>query len=451
MKKLSLLFTFCLAILTYTQAQIPPQAFNYSAVARDAGSQPISTTTLGIQISILKTSTAGVVQYSENHFVNTDNFGLFNLVVGGGAVQSGSMAAIAWGNDNYYLKVGMDANGGTNFLTMGTTQLLSVPYALHSATADSLINGGAGFSGDYNDLTNQPIAVTSISANGDTLYLSTGQTFVSGGNSSGTGALVLPTVTTNIVTGITSNSATFGGTISNANGNQIMERGIVYSTSPNPTLNSTRIDIGSGITPYDTILAPSTGYLDDQHVLSANTTYYVRAYAITENNISSYGNEVNFTTLSVGQTGPGGGIVFFDKGNSTGGWQYLESAASDQSAGSEWGCDGIDITGADGTALGTGYQNTLDIEAGCVAVGTAADICANLTLGGYSDWFLPSDAALILMWKNLASNNLGGFSGSKYWSSSEYDNFSARVRWLANGQPSEVDWEKSNTYSVRAF
>ncbi len=165
--------TLCFLLLTLgVNAQTPPNAFNYSAVARNAAGQPIATTTIGIQITILKTSPTGASQYSENHFVNTDAFGLFNLVIGAGAVQSGSMATIDWSNDNYYLKVGMDATGGTNFLTMGTTQLLSVPYALHSKTAESLSGVGG-------------ITINSVSSNGDTLYLSNGQSFVSGNSSNG--------------------------------------------------------------------------------------------------------------------------------------------------------------------------------------------------------------------------------------------------------------------------
>ena len=145
MKKITLLSTLCFLLLTIVvNAQTPPNAFNYSAVARNAAGQPIATTTIGIQITILKTSPTGASQYSENHFVNTDAFGLFNLVIGAGAVQSGSMATIDWSNDNYYLKVGMDATGGTNFLTMGTTQLLSVPYALYAKSAGSVSGGGSG-------------------------------------------------------------------------------------------------------------------------------------------------------------------------------------------------------------------------------------------------------------------------------------------------------------------
>jgi hypothetical protein len=466
MKKITILFIFCFSFFAFAQAQIPPNAFNYSAVARNAAGQPIATTTIGIQISILKTSTTGVSQYSENHFVNTDAFGLFNLVIGAGAVQSGSIANIDWSNDNYYLKVGMDATGGTNFLTMGTTQLLSVPYALHAATADSLVGGVAGFSGDYNDLTNTPnlstvaisgdysdltnlpLTIDSISATGDTLYLSNGQTFVAGGSSGGAGNLVLPTITTNAVTGITSNSATFGGSISNANGNQIMERGIVYSTSPNPTIDSNKIIIGNGIGTFDTITEINYTY---QHVLQSNTQYYIRAYAITENSISAYGNEVSFTTLSVGQTGPGGGIVFLDKGNNSGGWQFLESAPNDQSTGIAWGCYGTTISGTQIT-VGSGEANTSLIVAGCNDASFAAKLCSNLTLGGQSDWFLPSVSELDLMFKNLQLNNQGNFNtSSDYWSSSDFNSsFAWGINFGSGSLNSFGNYKNSTIQYVRA-
>jgi hypothetical protein len=191
MKKITLLSTLCFLLLTLVvKAQTPPNAFNYSAVARNAAGQPIATTTVGIQISILKTSTTGAVQYSENHVVNTDAYGLFNLVIGAGAVQSGSMATIDWSNDNYYLKVDMDATGGTNFLTMGTTQLLSVPYAMYAKSAGS-VNGGAneidpvfgasvanGITGpdttNWNNKQNQLVAGSNISIVGNTISASGG-------------------------------------------------------------------------------------------------------------------------------------------------------------------------------------------------------------------------------------------------------------------------------------
>jgi len=115
-----------------------------------------------------------------------------------------------------------------------------------------------------------------------------------------------------------------------------------------------------------------------------------------------------------------GGIIFYLDGNGGG----LIAAPSDQSTGAEWGCYGTTI-GAYGTAIGTGAQNTIDIEAGCTTPGTAADICANLTLGGFSDWFLPSLDELNKMYLNIGQGNalglgnVGGFQNLYYWSSTE--------------------------------
>lgn len=130
-----------LFIINNSFAQVPPQAFNYSAVARNPQGNPIANTTIAIQIGILKGTLSGQLQYLENHIVLTDAFGLFNLTIGGGAIQQGTMSAISWGTDNYFIQIGMDATGGSNFITMGTTQLLSVPYALHAGTASSLSAG----------------------------------------------------------------------------------------------------------------------------------------------------------------------------------------------------------------------------------------------------------------------------------------------------------------------
>ena len=193
MKKLYILFSVCFITIGNINAQFIPHAFNYSGVARNAAGQPIATSTIGIQISILKTSTTGVAQYTENHFVNTDAYGLFNLIIGAGAVQFGNINTINWSKDNYYLKIGMDANGGTNFVTMGTTQLLSVPYALHAATADSIIGGNNNASEKDPIFTNSPAKnisnsdiskwnsdtdstneLQTLSISNDTMYLSNG-------------------------------------------------------------------------------------------------------------------------------------------------------------------------------------------------------------------------------------------------------------------------------------
>ncbi len=148
-------------------------------------------------------------------------------------------------------------------------------------------------------------------------------------------------------------------------------------------------------------------------------------------------------------TGPAGGLIFYVKeGGYSDGWMYLEAAPSDQSTGAEWGCYGTLIPGADGTAVGTGKQNTIDIEAGCATAGTAADICANLSLGGYSDWFLPSKDELNLMYVNLKDSGVGGFADYGYWSSSEDDADLAWEQYFLSGPQSS--FSKSNYDRVRA-
>jgi len=371
-----------------------PQSFNYQAVARDASGLVLGNQAVNFRISLLQGSATGASAYTETHAVTTNLLGLVNFAIGGGTVVSGNFATINWAQGPYFAQVELDAANNGTYVVMSTTQLLSVPYAMYANRAGS-VSG---------------ITITSVSSAGDTLYLSNGQTFVSGGN----GNLVLPTITTNAMTAITSNSATFGGAISNANGTQIMETGIVYSTSPNPTLVSNKIVIGNGIGAFDTISGLGYQYA---HLLNPNTTYYVRAYAVTVNNISAYGNEVTFTTLSVGQTGPSGGIIFFDKGNNNGGWQYLESATSDQSTiGIPWGCDGLSIPGTQNT-VGSGEANTALIVALCNDSSFAAKLCNDLVSGGQIDWFLPSRDELNLIYKNMHLNGQGNFNNSYYWSS----------------------------------
>jgi len=158
------------------------------------------------------------------------------------------------------------------------------------------------------------------------------------------------------------------------------------------------------------------------------------------------------TTYSLRDIGPAGGLIFYDKGSVSDGWRYLEAAPSDQSTGAEWGCTGTSISGADGTAVGTGEQNTLDIEAGCTTPGRAADICANLSLGGYSDWFLPSKDELNLMYVNLKLFGVGGFADYYYWSSSEDSASNAWAQGFDLGfQYNFLKYYTSRVRAVRAF
>jgi len=137
MKK-GLLTTIFLAIcISMLMAQIP-QAFKYQAVVRDHNGMTIADQNINLRISILFGDPAGNEVYSETHPCNTNALGLVNLEIGRGFNPTTNISDINWAEGNYYIKIEMDESGGSDFEAMGVAQLLSVPYALHSGTAEEL-------------------------------------------------------------------------------------------------------------------------------------------------------------------------------------------------------------------------------------------------------------------------------------------------------------------------
>ncbi|NQY28012.1 MAG: hypothetical protein HRT69_00905 [Flavobacteriaceae bacterium] len=115
-----------------------PQQFNYQAAVRDGSGSVLANTLVNYQISILKGSSSGITSYSETHSATTSSKGLTNLSIGSGTLVSGDFTTIDWANDIYYLQIEADVTGGTSYQKLGTSQLVSVPYALHAKSADYL-------------------------------------------------------------------------------------------------------------------------------------------------------------------------------------------------------------------------------------------------------------------------------------------------------------------------
>ncbi|MCG8327698.1 MAG: hypothetical protein MI974_08440 [Chitinophagales bacterium] len=150
------LFSFVLSILftSLISAQVP-QAFNYQGISRDLSGNPLPNQEIGVSISILQGSITGSAVYQETHSVTTSNTGLFTLKIGTGIVEDGIFSAINWGKDSYFLQLAIDEEGENNYQLIGTSELLSVPYALNAGRVGSFQSNGE-FSVVSNENVNFP-------------------------------------------------------------------------------------------------------------------------------------------------------------------------------------------------------------------------------------------------------------------------------------------------------
>jgi hypothetical protein len=115
-----------------------PQKMSYQAVIRNSSCTLITSTPVGMKISVLQGSATGTVAYSETQIPTTNANGLVSLEIGNGIPITGTFAAINWANGPYFIKTETDPTGGTNYTITGTSQLLSLPYALYAKTAESI-------------------------------------------------------------------------------------------------------------------------------------------------------------------------------------------------------------------------------------------------------------------------------------------------------------------------
>ncbi len=249
-------------------------------------------------------------------------------------------------------------------------------------------------------------------------------------------------LTTTAISSITAISASSGGNITSDGGGSITARGVCWSKSSNPTTANSKTTDGTGTGSFTSAI---TG-------LELYTVYYVRAYA-TNDAGTAYGNEISFRTqyLPIGSNYQGGKIAYIllpgDPGYIAGQENGLIAAPSDLSTSAPWGCSGTVINGADGTVIGTGNQNTIDIMAGCSTAGIAARLCGDLVLGGYDDWYLPGKDELHKLY--LSQGPVGGYTNSGfYWSSSENDLGSA---WCEQFMGNPYIYAKSIGFYVRAI
>lgn len=139
MKKIISLVTSILTTLLFFGQT--PEKMSFQAVIKDVNNNLVLSQQIGMRISILQNSPSGSAVYVESHNTFTNSSGLVSVEIGSGTVISGNFTTIDWANDTYYIQTETDPTGGSNYNITGISQLMSVPYALHAKTAESIIGG----------------------------------------------------------------------------------------------------------------------------------------------------------------------------------------------------------------------------------------------------------------------------------------------------------------------
>ena len=167
-------------------------------------------------------------------------------------------------------------------------------------------------------------------------------------------------------------------------------------------------------------------------------------------------SETGEKTYKIGDFGPAEGIVFYDKGFTSDGWRYLETAPTGTVDLAWWRGPYSTEQRVDGTetVIGSGWRNTRRIIAASARSDTnAVKMCASLKVFGYKDWFLPSKDELNLMYETLKQKSISGIKSGAYWSSSETSMYTAWFQRFMDGYQSGDGDKKHPFYvwAVRAF
>ena len=432
MKKLILLLV-AIATISLSSFGQAPEGFKYQAVIRDAGNTILNNQAVGMRMTIQQGSIGGTTVYQETFSPTTNAYGLVNLEIGSGTVVSGDFTTIDWANGPYFIETAVDVTGGTSYTEMGTSQLMSVPYALYAKTSGSSTPGPQGPQGVQGPAGNDGqsayevwLGLGNIGTEADFINSLTGPQGPVG-NDGAVGAAGPQGATG--PQGLTGPQGPAGND------------GAVGATGPQGPAGPTGLTGATGAQGQGGVTTAGTGI----NVTGAGTV--ASPYVVSTTSACG---------LSIGDTYQGGIIFYLDASGCHG----LIAAPSDQSTGIQWYNGVYTDTYASGSGLFDGDGNCYRIRRsqGDCASCTAAEICLDLGLGGYSDWYLPSKYELNLMYRNIGQGNalglgnVGGFANNAYWSSTESVNYGAwNQRFNYGGQLVYGKHEPIYVRAVRAF
>lgn len=285
-----------------------PKRISYQALVRDKEDRIVSDAKIGLKISILKDTIKNFLLYSEVHQAQTNKNGLVTLAIGNGKATFGVFDSIDWSGGTPFIQIETDLKGGTNYSIVGISEIMSVPFALFTKTAQSVLEEHQGLSDvlqksplangqiknvfepkDGMDAVNKDYVSLRSSLIGDTLYLGKNQHLILPGLSNANSPDVK--IVTIGATDIGSTAVTLVGSLQHPGGSRVKEFGFLYSNFRNTTYNT-----GTKWIHADSTLGKYQFRLSS---LLGGQTYYFKAFVVRLSGEVLYGEEMSFKTPGV--------------------------------------------------------------------------------------------------------------------------------------------------------
>ena len=352
MKQLYFILAILITAVSFAQT---PQGFNYQATVRDNSGELVINQNVYFKFNVIQGSQTSVPIYTEIHYVSTDDLGQVGLVIGQGTSETGSFSQIDWSLGNYFLGIELDTGSGNDYVAMGTTQMLSVPYALYA-------------------------------------------------ESSGNATTVTPNLQTILAEDNSANNQQIKNLADPTDDQDAVTKAYTYSKAEVDDRTYTKTEV-------DNLIAELQSQIAD-----ANEQSLQDRLDNGETPCEIYQSDNSLIDELYGLTYQGG-LIFYLNTSDCSGMIAAPTDQSDNEA--KWGCYQTYISGATDSSIGSGLSNTNAILVSCNETGIASRICADLVLNGYDDWYLPSKDELNLMYTNLKTNGFGNFSNDWYWSSTD--------------------------------